>query len=237
MYWIASRGEGWAGRRGTSEGRRQRCESRDGSPGALFVIGGLVLAAGRGSRFGSAKQLADLDGRPLLEHAIEAMTSSDVDRVVVVLGAGADDVAPPGVDLHGAEPVVCGPLGGGPVGVARLRARGAPPAARRSWSPSATSRASRPTRSASCRHLVEERRRRRPGHVTTAIQVIPFCSSASCSSRVRNVSGDKGRAQPTPQRSGARRALRRPRRRRGRGHPGSARRPTRGRAGGVKLDH
>lgn len=106
MYWIASRGEGWAGRRGTSEGRRQRCESRDGSPGALLVIGGLVLAAGRGSRFGSAKQLADLDGRPLLEHAIEAMTSSDVGRVVVVLGAGAEAVSAK-LDFHGGEPIVC----------------------------------------------------------------------------------------------------------------------------------
>jgi molybdenum cofactor cytidylyltransferase len=71
------------------------------------VIGGIVLAAGAGTRFGAAKQLAELDGRPLLEHAIRAMTASPVGRVVVVLGAGAEEVIAR-VDLHGAEPVVCG---------------------------------------------------------------------------------------------------------------------------------
>jgi molybdenum cofactor cytidylyltransferase len=69
------------------------------------VIGGLVLAAGAGTRFGSVKQLADLDGRPLLEHSIVAMTASPVDRVVVVLGSGAEEVLAR-VDLHGAEGVV-----------------------------------------------------------------------------------------------------------------------------------
>jgi CTP:molybdopterin cytidylyltransferase MocA len=71
------------------------------------LIGGLVLAAGAARRFGAPKQLADLDGAPLLEHALRTMSAAPVDRVVVVLGAGADEVAA-GVDLHGAEPVVCG---------------------------------------------------------------------------------------------------------------------------------
>ncbi len=70
------------------------------------MIGGLVLAAGAGTRFGSAKQLADLDGRPLLEHAVRAMMASPVGRVVVVLGSGAEDVLAR-VDLHGADAVVC----------------------------------------------------------------------------------------------------------------------------------
>ena len=65
-----------------------------------------MLAAGRGSRFGSAKQLAELDGRPLLEHAVEAMTSSGVGRVVVVLGAGAEAVSA-ALNFHGGEPIVC----------------------------------------------------------------------------------------------------------------------------------
>ena len=70
------------------------------------MIGGLILAAGKGSRFGGRKQLADLDGRPLLEHAILAMTASPVGRVVVVLGAGAESVIAR-VDFHGAEPILC----------------------------------------------------------------------------------------------------------------------------------
>ena len=56
------------------------------------MIGGLVLAAGAATRFGAPKQLADLDGIPLLEHALRAMTASPVGRVVVVLGSGADEV-------------------------------------------------------------------------------------------------------------------------------------------------
>lgn len=70
------------------------------------MIGGLILAAGKGSRFGGRKQLADLDGRPLLEHAILAMTASPVSRVAVVLGAGAESVMAR-VDFHGAEPILC----------------------------------------------------------------------------------------------------------------------------------
>jgi molybdenum cofactor cytidylyltransferase len=70
------------------------------------VISGLVLAAGAGTRFGSAKQLADLDGRPMLEHSILAMVASPVRRVVVVLGSGAEEVLQR-VDLRGADAVVC----------------------------------------------------------------------------------------------------------------------------------
>jgi len=68
------------------------------------LIGGLVLAAGEGSRFGGPKQLAELDGRPLLEHALVAM--SGLDRVVVVLGAHADEVRAR-VNFGRAEPVLC----------------------------------------------------------------------------------------------------------------------------------
>jgi CTP:molybdopterin cytidylyltransferase MocA len=71
------------------------------------VIGGIVLAAGAATRFGSSKQIVQLDGRPLLEHAIRALSSSPVERVVVVLGAGADEVMA-AVDPHGAAFRVCG---------------------------------------------------------------------------------------------------------------------------------
>ena len=70
------------------------------------MIGGVVLAAGAGARFGGGKQLAELDGRPLLEHALGAMAASGVGRMVVVLGAGAEEIMAR-VDLHGADPVIC----------------------------------------------------------------------------------------------------------------------------------
>ena len=69
------------------------------------MIAGVVLAAGGSKRFGSAKQLALIDGRPMLEHAIRAMSTSGVGRVLVILGSDAEDVVA-GIDLHGAEPFV-----------------------------------------------------------------------------------------------------------------------------------
>jgi CTP:molybdopterin cytidylyltransferase MocA len=65
---------------------------------------GLVLAAGEGRRFGGPKQLARVDGRPLVEHALAAVAA--LDRVVVVLGAHAGEIRA-GADLTGAEVVVC----------------------------------------------------------------------------------------------------------------------------------
>ena len=62
-----------------------------------------MLAAGEGKRFGGPKQVAVLDGRPLLEHAVRAMLAVPaIDPVVVVLGAHADAVREQ-VDLSGAE--------------------------------------------------------------------------------------------------------------------------------------
>ena len=66
-----------------------------------------MLAAGAATRFGAPKQLALLDGVPLLEHVLRTMSSAPVERVVVVLGSAADEVAA-GIDLHGADLVVCG---------------------------------------------------------------------------------------------------------------------------------
>jgi CTP:molybdopterin cytidylyltransferase MocA len=71
------------------------------------VIGGVVLAAGEGSRFGGPKQLAELDGTPLLEHVLTAVSAVPaIERYVVVLGAFADEIRAR-VDTHGAEVVVC----------------------------------------------------------------------------------------------------------------------------------
>ena len=70
------------------------------------MIGGLVLAAGAALRFGRPKQLVELDGRPLLEHAIQTMTESPVGRVVVMLGASAAEIAGR-IDPQGADLIVC----------------------------------------------------------------------------------------------------------------------------------
>jgi molybdenum cofactor cytidylyltransferase len=71
------------------------------------VIGGLVLAAGEGRRFGGSKLTAELDGRPLIDHAVEAMLAVPaIERVVVVLGAHAEHVAA-SADLAGVETVIC----------------------------------------------------------------------------------------------------------------------------------
>jgi molybdenum cofactor cytidylyltransferase len=64
----------------------------------------LVLAAGEGRRFGGGpKQLAEVRGRPLIEHALAAVRT--VGRTVVVLGARADEIRA-GADLSGAEVLV-----------------------------------------------------------------------------------------------------------------------------------
>jgi molybdenum cofactor cytidylyltransferase len=69
---------------------------------------GLVLGAGGGTRFGAEpKQLADLNGRPLLEWAVRAQCAvPELARVVVVLGAHAHAVER-AVEFGRAETVVC----------------------------------------------------------------------------------------------------------------------------------
>jgi molybdenum cofactor cytidylyltransferase len=72
------------------------------------VICGLVLAAGAGTRFGDQpKQLAELDGRPLLEWAVRAQCDAPtLERVVVVLGSSAARIRDT-VEFGRAEVVVC----------------------------------------------------------------------------------------------------------------------------------
>src|SRR4249920_2947260 len=65
----------------------------------------VVLAAGGSTRMGRPKQLAELDGRPLLAHVLAAVDAPPVDRVVVALGGAADAVLER-VDLGRAEPLV-----------------------------------------------------------------------------------------------------------------------------------
>jgi molybdenum cofactor cytidylyltransferase len=56
------------------------------------VISGVVLAAGTGSRFGGTKQLAPLDGKPLAQHAVDALAAVEVGEIIVVTGHDAEAV-------------------------------------------------------------------------------------------------------------------------------------------------
>jgi molybdenum cofactor cytidylyltransferase len=56
------------------------------------VISGIVLAAGTGSRFGGTKQIARWRGKPLAQHAIDALDAAEVDEILVVVGHDAEAV-------------------------------------------------------------------------------------------------------------------------------------------------
>lgn len=57
------------------------------------MISGVVLAAGTGTRFGATKQLVVVDGKPLAQHAIDALVDAEVDELIVVTGHDAVRVA------------------------------------------------------------------------------------------------------------------------------------------------
>ncbi|HVI20037.1 MAG TPA: NTP transferase domain-containing protein [Gaiellales bacterium] len=65
----------------------------------------VVLAAGAGTRYGGAKQLHPVAGRPMLERVLAAARDSGIEERVVVLGAHAESVLG-AVDLQGARAVV-----------------------------------------------------------------------------------------------------------------------------------
>jgi molybdenum cofactor cytidylyltransferase len=56
-------------------------------PGAS--VRAVVLAAGAGRRFGGGKVLAKLEGRPLLQHVLDALAEAGIDNPIVVLGRDA----------------------------------------------------------------------------------------------------------------------------------------------------
>jgi molybdenum cofactor cytidylyltransferase len=58
------------------------------------LVAGLVLAAGAATRFGSPKALALLDGKPLLEHVLDAAAEAGLAPVIVVLGNALAEIEP-----------------------------------------------------------------------------------------------------------------------------------------------
>lgn len=56
-------------------------------------MAGIILAAGMSTRFGSAKQMAEVGGRHLLERVLDAALASCLDRVVLVLGHRAQEIS------------------------------------------------------------------------------------------------------------------------------------------------
>lgn len=72
-----------------------RPQPRDEAPSVVPrapKIAGIVLAAGRSSRMGSNKLLADIRGEPMVRHTVKAALNSSVGRVVVVTGNESDRV-------------------------------------------------------------------------------------------------------------------------------------------------
>jgi molybdenum cofactor cytidylyltransferase len=65
----------------------------------------VILAAGSSRRMGAPKQLLLLDGRPLLQHVLNNVRASEVDDIVVVLGASAEAIQGQ-IDLHGVRVIV-----------------------------------------------------------------------------------------------------------------------------------
>jgi molybdenum cofactor cytidylyltransferase len=59
-----------------------------------FKFGAVILAAGASVRLGRPKQLLEIDGQPLVARAAAAALTAGASPVVVVLGAGAEQIRP-----------------------------------------------------------------------------------------------------------------------------------------------
>jgi molybdopterin-guanine dinucleotide biosynthesis protein A len=87
--------------------------------GGVGRIGAIVLAGGRSSRFGRDKLAEPVDGRPLLEYAIDAVRAVAAE-VVVVLPPGVDRALPADVIVAHDERAFEGPLAGVAAGLDAL---------------------------------------------------------------------------------------------------------------------
>jgi len=57
---------------------------------ALPKVRPLVLAAGAGARFGGGKLIASVDGRPVLQHVLDALAAAGLDHPIVLLSPDLD---------------------------------------------------------------------------------------------------------------------------------------------------
>jgi molybdenum cofactor cytidylyltransferase len=71
-------------------------------------VGAIVLAAGKSTRMGEAKQLLRVGGRTVLEQTLENVRRSRVDEIVLVLGAFAESIRQqlPAPTLNGVKVVI-----------------------------------------------------------------------------------------------------------------------------------
>ena len=58
------------------------------------MISCLLLSAGFSARFGSPKALARLHGQTIIEHVLKELLQSNVDQIIVVLGAHMEQIKP-----------------------------------------------------------------------------------------------------------------------------------------------
>ncbi len=66
------------------------------------AVSGIILAAGMGSRMKTAKQLLSYSGKPLLQHVVDSARSSNLSKIITVLGYQAEKVKNQ-LDLKGVE--------------------------------------------------------------------------------------------------------------------------------------
>lgn len=65
----------------------------DGDEGGDYRVGGVLLAAGRSTRFGDANKLLEtVEGEPIVRRAARTLLDADLSRVIVVVGHEADRV-------------------------------------------------------------------------------------------------------------------------------------------------
>lgn len=75
-------------------------------------VGGIVLAAGRSSRMGSAKALLEIEGRTFLERALGILAGGGCEPLVAVLPEGASAARPGELATAGGAKAVENPLPG-----------------------------------------------------------------------------------------------------------------------------